>query len=60
MGTTKLSGKGQIVPPNSVRAIKPFAETRIDQVIGSAGYSGPRQALTDMGKAIVREARKRR
>ncbi len=83
METTKLSSKGQIVLPSSVRAarrwkpgttlsvenlpegvllrpVKPFAETRLDQVIGSAGYKGPRRTLADMEKAILREARKRR
>lgn len=83
METTKLSKKGQIFLPSSVRAarrwkpgttlsvenrpegvllrsVKPFAETRLDQVIGSAGYKGPRRTLMDMEKAILREARKRR
>jgi AbrB family looped-hinge helix DNA binding protein len=81
--TTKLSGKGQVVLPSSVRAarrwkpgitlavenlpegvllrsVKPFAETQLDQVVGSAGYKGPRRTLKDTEEAIEREARKRR
>ncbi|MGQ0651171.1 MAG: AbrB/MazE/SpoVT family DNA-binding domain-containing protein [Betaproteobacteria bacterium] len=83
MDTTRLSSKGQIVLPRSVRAarrwkpgtelavenrpegvllrpLKPFAATRLSDVIGSAGYKGPRKTLKDMEKAIRREARKRR
>lgn len=82
METTKLSSKGQVVLPSSVRAarkwkpgmelavenrpegvllqpLKPFAETRLAQVVGSAGYKGPRKTLQDMESAILREARKR-
>jgi AbrB family looped-hinge helix DNA binding protein len=83
METTKLSSKGQVVLPSSVRtarrwkpgttlaienrpegvllrSVKPFAETRLDQVVGSVAYKGPRCTLADMEKAILREARKRR
>lgn len=42
-----------------LRPFKPFAETRLAQVVGSAGYKGPRKTLQDMESAILREARKR-
>jgi AbrB family looped-hinge helix DNA binding protein len=83
MDTTKLSSKGQIVLPSSIRLarkwkpgtelavenrpegvllrpLKPFQETRLAEVVGSAGYKGPRRTLKDMENAILREARKRR
>ena len=83
METTKLSSKGQVVLPSSVRTarrwkpgttlaienrpegvllrpVKLFAETQLDQVVGSAGYKGPRRSLKEMERAILREARKRR
>jgi AbrB family looped-hinge helix DNA binding protein len=83
MDTTRLSSKGQVVLPNSIRSarnwkpgielavenrpegvllrpLKPFAETELAQVVGSAGYSGPRKSLKDMDEAVLREARKRR
>ena len=83
METTKLSSKGQVVLPSSVRSarrwkpglelavenrpegvllrpLKPFPQTQIDQVVGSAGYRGPRRTLRQMENAILREARKRR
>ena len=83
METTKLSSKGQVVLPSSVRTarkwkpgttlavenrpegvllrtVKPFAETQLDQVVGSTGYKGPRRTIQDMEKAILREARNRR
>jgi AbrB family looped-hinge helix DNA binding protein len=83
MDTTKLSSKGQVVLPRSVRSargwkpgvklavenrpegvllrpLKMFAETKLGDVIGSAGYRGPRKTLRDMEDAVLREARKRR
>ena len=83
MDTTKLSSKGQIVLPSSIRQarkwkpgtelavenrpegvllrpLKPFAETKLADVVGSTGYRGPRRTLKDMESAILREARKRR
>ena len=83
METTKLSSKGQVVLPSSVRSarkwkpgmelavenrpdgvllrpLKPFAETRLADVVGSAGYKGPRRTLRDMENAVLREARKHR
>lgn len=43
-----------------LRPLKPFAETSLDDVVGSAGYKGPRKTLRDMENAILREARKQR
>lgn len=83
METTKLSSKGQVVLPSSVRSargwkpglelavenrpegvllrpLKPFPHSTLEDVIGSAGYKGPRRTLREMENAILREARKRR
>ena len=57
METTKLSGKGKGV---LLRPLKPFAETRLSEVVGSTGYKGRRKTLRDMDNAVLREARKRR
>jgi len=43
-----------------LRPHKPFAETTLAEVVGAAGYKGPRKSLRDMKKAILREARKRK
>lgn len=74
--TTKLSSKGQIILPKSVREsrrwqpgmefivedrpegvllrpAKPFQPTRLQDVIGIAGYGGPAKTLEDMEKAIA-------
>ena len=83
METTKLSSKGQVVLPSSIRTarkweaglelaveetpegvllrpLKPFAPTRIEDVFGSAGYSGKPKSVEDMNAAITAEAKKRR
>lgn len=83
MATTRLSSKGQVVLPSSVRSarrwkpglelavenrpegvllrpLKPFLQSRLEDVIGSSGYKGPRRTLREMENAILREARKRR
>ena len=83
MESTKLSSKGQVVLPNSIRTARkwrpgmrlavenrpegvllrpltPFAETRLDEVIGSAGYRGRRRTQREMEEAILREARRRK
>jgi len=75
METTKLSSKGQIVLPKSVRdahgwgpgtefviestpdgvrlrAKAPFARTQLEQVFGSARYSGPAKSQADMDAGI--------
>ena len=39
--------------------MKPFAVTRLSDVIGSAGYKGPRKTLRDMEDAVLRGGRKR-
>lgn len=43
-----------------LRPATPFAETALDEAIGSAGYKGPRRDLRAMERAVLREARKRR
>jgi AbrB family looped-hinge helix DNA binding protein len=80
METTRLSSKGQVILPRSVRAahgwepgvefavvdtadgvllrpLKPFAVTRLDDVIGCAGYTGPAKTIGDMEDAIAAGAR---
>lgn len=42
-----------------LRPVKPFAETSLADVVGSAGYKGPRKTLRDMEDAVLREGRKR-
>lgn len=43
-----------------LRPLKPFAETKLADVVGSAGYKGSRRTLKDMEDAILREARRGR
>jgi hypothetical protein len=57
MKTTKLSDKAKGV---LLRPLKPFAKTRLSEVIGSTGYKGRRMPLRDFDSAILREAGKRR
>jgi AbrB family looped-hinge helix DNA binding protein len=80
--TTKLSSKGQIILPKSVREAhrwqpgtefivedrpegvllrpaKPFQPTRLLEVIGIAGYSGPAKTLEEMEEAIAQGALER-
>jgi AbrB family looped-hinge helix DNA binding protein len=75
METTKLSSKGQVVLPKSVReahgwapgteftiestpdgvtlrARSPFPRTKLDEVVGSAGYNGPAKTLGEMEAGI--------
>ena len=42
-----------------LRPLKPFPQSRLEEVVGSAGYKGPRRTLREMENAILREARKR-
>ncbi len=55
--SNKLSSKRRVV---LLRPLKPFAETRLSEVIGSTGYKGRRKTLRDMDNAVLREARRRR
>ena len=80
MEKTRLSHKGQIVIPKSVRAlhgwraglefviedvgngiklkpIKPYEETKIEDVLGCVGYEGPKKSLKDMEAAIAKGAK---
>jgi AbrB family looped-hinge helix DNA binding protein len=82
MDTTRLSSKGQIVLPKSVRerhgwkegtelvvesaadgvvlrARKPFAPTRVEDVFGALQYRGRAKRVEDMEAGIARAVRKR-
>ena len=75
--TTKLSSKGQVILPKSVRdacdwkpgtefaveptsegvllrPLRPFAATRLKDVLGCANYRGKVKSLDDMEKAIAK------
>jgi AbrB family looped-hinge helix DNA binding protein len=76
METTRLSSKGQVIIPKSIRAphcwktgvrfavedteggviLRPlafFPEIQVDEVIGCAGYKGPRRTVQEMESAIA-------
>ena len=82
METTRLSSKGQLILPKSVRdarcwlpgtefeieetpdgvllrPLKPFAPTRLKDVIGSTGYAGPAKTVEEMDEAIRLAVKKR-
>lgn len=82
METTRLSSKGQIILPKSVRdshrwrpgtefvvedlpdgvmlrALKPFAPSRLEDVAGSLRYTGKAKTLAQMDEAIRREVKRR-
>ncbi len=42
-----------------LRPLKPFAQTRVDEVFGMARYLGPKRSLKDMEEAVLAEARQR-
>jgi len=83
METTRLSSKGQLVLPKSIRdadnwsegteflvervaegvllrPLRPVPATRLEEVIGSAGYRGPARSTADMQRAIERGVKARR
>jgi AbrB family looped-hinge helix DNA binding protein len=76
METTRLSSKGQVILPKSIRSahhwepgvefmvedmangvllrpVKPFQQTRLEDVIGCTGYKGPARTVEDMDAAIA-------
>ena len=82
MEKVKLSSKGQVILPKSVRnahgwqpgmefileevaegvllkPFKPFEPTRLEDVIGCAGYKGPAKTLEEMEQAIERGVKER-
>jgi AbrB family looped-hinge helix DNA binding protein len=83
MDTTRLSSKGQLVLPKSIRdaddwgegteftvervadgvllrPLRPVPPTRLEDVVGSAGYHGPAKSIQQMEKAIERGVKARR
>jgi len=76
MEMTRLSSKGQVILPKSIRTahqwepgvefvvedtaegvllrpMKAFPATRLEEVIGCTGYSGPVRSIEDMDAAIA-------
>lgn len=43
-----------------LRPMTPFAETRVEEVLGCTGYKGPRRSLKDMEAAIAKGIREGR
>ena len=43
-----------------LRPARPFAPTRLEDVIGIAGYSGPPRSVDDMARAIAKGVKARR
>lgn len=83
METTRLSSKGQVILPKSIRSahhwepgvefmvedmangvllrpVKPFQQTRLEDVIGCTGYKGPARTVEDMDAAIAAAVRGQR
>lgn len=83
MARTRLSSKGQVIIPKSVRQrhgwqagveldvedrgeaivlrpVSPFPQTKIEDVLGSLQYHGPRLTIREMDAAVLAEARKHR
>lgn len=83
METTRLSSKGQVILPKSIRSahhwepgvefmvedmangvllrpVKPFQQTRLEDVIGCTGYKGPARTVEDMDAAIASAVRAQR
>ena len=42
-----------------LKPIKPFAETKIEDVLGCVGYNSPKKSLKEMEAAIARGAREK-
>lgn len=42
-----------------LKPVKPFPETRIEDVFGMADYKGPRRSLEEMDEAVLSEAIRR-
>ena len=42
-----------------LKPIRPYEETKIDEVIGCVGYKGPKKSLKDMEAAIAKGAREK-
>jgi AbrB family looped-hinge helix DNA binding protein len=40
-----------------LKPIKPYKETKIDEVIGCVGYAGPKKSLKDIEAAIAKGAK---
>jgi hypothetical protein len=59
MEKTRLSNKGQVVVGDGIKLkpMKPYKETKIEEVIGCVGYKGPKKSLKDMEAAIAKGAR---
>lgn len=83
MTITRLSSKGQIVLPSTIRVargwkagteftveeapdgvllrpLRPYPQTRVQDVFGIAQFKGPRRSLEDMDAAVSAEARRRK
>ena len=43
-----------------LKPLKPFVPTKLEDVVGCAGYQGPRVTLEEMDAAVASEARKRK
>lgn len=43
-----------------LRPLKPFAPTRLEDVVGCAGYRGPRKSIEEMDAAVIAQAKARK
>lgn len=43
-----------------LRVARPFAATRLEEVIGCTGYKGPKRTLAEMESAVAEGARERK
>jgi hypothetical protein len=51
----EVTSEGVLLKP-----LKPFAPTRLEDVVGCAGYKGPRKTIAEMDAGVAAEARKRK